>query len=156
MYFLSFSLYFTHYYVHYLRINLADKMYLLLYWVTYEVHTWKILKNLRTARILCNMIPEFHISIIMAYQPMLNFVSYPPGSPPITQYAHGSNTIIIHRIVNVIIWTWIWIWIGIERFALQSSIIGPSSSYESFYRSVWQLMMRFVKLFWSIDQYCKI
>ena len=33
--FLLFSLYFTHCFVHYLRINLADKMYLLLYWVTY-------------------------------------------------------------------------------------------------------------------------
>ena len=34
MYFLLFYLYITHYFVHYLRINLADKMYLLLYWVT--------------------------------------------------------------------------------------------------------------------------
>ena len=32
--FLLFSLYFTHCFVHYLRINLVDKMYLLLYWVT--------------------------------------------------------------------------------------------------------------------------
>ena len=35
LYFLLFSLYFALYSVHYLRINLADKMYLLLYWVTY-------------------------------------------------------------------------------------------------------------------------
>ena len=33
--FLLFSLYFTHCFTHYLRINLADKMSLLLYWVTY-------------------------------------------------------------------------------------------------------------------------
>ena len=33
-YFLLFSLY-LHYFVHYLRINLAGKMYLLLNWVTY-------------------------------------------------------------------------------------------------------------------------
>ena len=33
--FFLFPLYFTHCLVHYLRINLADKMYLLLYWVTY-------------------------------------------------------------------------------------------------------------------------
>ena len=33
--FLLFSLYFTHCFAHYLRINLADKMSLLLYWVTY-------------------------------------------------------------------------------------------------------------------------
>ena len=32
--FLLFSLYFTHCFAHYLRINLADKMSLLLYWVT--------------------------------------------------------------------------------------------------------------------------
>ena len=31
-----FSLYFTHCFVHYLIINLADNMYLLLYWVTYS------------------------------------------------------------------------------------------------------------------------
>ena len=36
--FLLFSLYFTHCFAHYLRINLADKMSLLLYWVTYTVH----------------------------------------------------------------------------------------------------------------------
>ena len=35
--FLLFSLYFTHHFVHCLRINLADKMYLLLYWVTFIV-----------------------------------------------------------------------------------------------------------------------
>ena len=35
--FLLFSLYFTHCFAHYLRINLADIMSLLLYWVTY---TW--------------------------------------------------------------------------------------------------------------------
>ena len=35
--FLLFSLYFAHCFVHYLRINLADKMYLLLYWVG---HYW--------------------------------------------------------------------------------------------------------------------
>ena len=32
VYFLLFSLYFTPYFSHYLRINLANKMYLLLYW----------------------------------------------------------------------------------------------------------------------------
>ena len=31
-----YSLYFEHYFVHYLRIDLADKMYLLLYWVTFR------------------------------------------------------------------------------------------------------------------------
>ena len=35
VYSLLFNLYFTHYFVNYLRINLADKMYILLYWVTY-------------------------------------------------------------------------------------------------------------------------
>ena len=35
MNFLLFSLYFTHCFAHYLRINLADKISLLLYWVTY-------------------------------------------------------------------------------------------------------------------------
>ena len=34
--FFLFSLYFTHCFAHYLRLNLADKMYLLLYWVTYQ------------------------------------------------------------------------------------------------------------------------
>ena len=34
MNFLLFSLYFTHCFAHYLKINLADKIYLLLYWVT--------------------------------------------------------------------------------------------------------------------------
>ena len=36
LYFLLFSLYFAIYFGHYLRMNLADKMYLLLYWVTYS------------------------------------------------------------------------------------------------------------------------
>ena len=36
LYFLLLSLYFTSYCVHYLRINLADKMSLLLYWVAWE------------------------------------------------------------------------------------------------------------------------
>ena len=37
MNFLLFSFYFTHCFVNYLRINLADKMSLLLYWVTYDL-----------------------------------------------------------------------------------------------------------------------
>ena len=37
VYFLLFSLYITHYFAHYLRINLADKMFLLLYWATYTL-----------------------------------------------------------------------------------------------------------------------
>ena len=37
VYILLFSLYFTQYFVHYLRMNLADKMSLLLYWVTYQL-----------------------------------------------------------------------------------------------------------------------
>ena len=36
MNFWLFSLYFTHCFAHYLTINLADKMYLLLYWVIYS------------------------------------------------------------------------------------------------------------------------
>ena len=43
VYFLLFSLYFAHYFGHYLRINLADKMYLLLYWVTFSHWLWKML-----------------------------------------------------------------------------------------------------------------
>ena len=35
--FLLFSVYFANYFVNYLRMDLADKMYLLLYWVTYRM-----------------------------------------------------------------------------------------------------------------------
>ena len=35
VYFLLFSLYYTHYFVHYLRINLADKMYLFIFYTLF-------------------------------------------------------------------------------------------------------------------------
>ena len=61
--FLLFSLYFTHCFAHYLRINLAYKMSLLLYWVTYvsEADT-KCLKD-------TFINPIFHVIVVS-----INFV----------------------------------------------------------------------------------
>ena len=54
-----FSLYFTHYFAHYLRINLADKMSLLLYWVTFRGDiSWKIGRDIQGSLLFMDSVTD--------------------------------------------------------------------------------------------------
>ena len=63
---LLFSLYLTHYFVHYLRINLADKMSLLLYWVTNHQYAFLALEHVYTVNLICNYDIKFWVKHVQA------------------------------------------------------------------------------------------